>query len=438
MNSIWRRLKAVVLESDDWGLCAWSPDDQAHRVLTDTPAFRSPAGRAYGRSTLESAADVKRLVQALLEFRGGDGFPPVWQANTVMAAPDYARLEPPLFQVAAMPVITLPELPSRWQRPGLWDEVRSACEAGVWWPELHGFHHLPELAWLTALRRNQSDARRAFEQQSPVCEAVSACGEFDAAEPAEVKHRNLERAIETFTRMFGRPPTSFCPPDYRWDDRFEAAAEKLGVTLWQGRSERARRTLPQLRRLVRELAWRASSGARFYLPARIAFEPRGGPVRPQGPGAPGGNGDAGAAPRLGAADVHARARGAWSAGRPAVISTHRLNYAHLDAAWSDAGRGALRDLLQRLTNDGAVFLTDAEVRQIHERGWSARAIGARGTLLRFHGEPRLPIRIPAPAGSHGVLLREGRGPEGAELTHEGDAAIARVLPGEYLLEWRSG
>ena len=124
MNSIWRRLKAVVLESDDWGLCAWSPDDQAHRVLTDTPAFRSPAGRAYGRSTLESAADVKRLVQALLEFRGGDGFPPVWQANTVMAAPDYARLEPPLFQVAAMPVITLPELPSRWQRPGLWDEVR--------------------------------------------------------------------------------------------------------------------------------------------------------------------------------------------------------------------------------------------------------------------------------------------------------------------------
>lgn len=429
MNPIWRRLKAVVLESDDWGLCAWSPDEHAHRVLTDTPAFRGPVGRIYGRSTLESAGDVQRLVQTLLEFRGQDGFPPVWQANTVMAAPDYARLEPPLFQVGSMPVLTLPEFPPRWQRPGLWNEVQSACESGVWWPELHGFHHLPEQAWLTALRRNQADARRAFEQQSPVCEAVEACGEFDAPEPEELKRTNLRRAIETFTRMFGRAPASFCAPDYRWDDRFEAEAEKLGVTLWQGRSERARRSFPVVRRLLRRLAWQASNGERFYMPPRIAFEPRG------GCGGPGGQGDAGA--RLGAPAAHTRARAAWSAGRPAVVSTHRLNYAHLDAAWSEAGRGALRDLLQRLMGDGAIFLTDAEVRQIHERGWSVRPIGARGTLLRFYGAPRLPIRIPAPAGTHGVLLREGRGPEVAELAHDGDAAIARVLPGEYLLEWRS-
>ena len=52
LNLDWRRLKAVVIESDDWGLCAWSPDEQAYRVLTDTPAFRSPPGRIYGRSTL--------------------------------------------------------------------------------------------------------------------------------------------------------------------------------------------------------------------------------------------------------------------------------------------------------------------------------------------------------------------------------------------------
>jgi hypothetical protein len=428
VSSIWRRLKVVVLESDDWGLCAWSPDEQAYRVLTDTPAFRSPAGRVYGRSTLESAGDVQRLVQTLLEFRGGDGFPPVWQANTVMAAPDYARLEPPLFQTAALPVLMLPESPPRWERPGLWSEVLSACESGVWWPELHGFHHLPEQAWLTALRRNQADALRAFEHQSPVCEAVEASGEFDASEPDEVKRNNLRRAIETFTRMFGRAPSSFCAPDYRWDDRFEAEAAKLGVTLWQGRAERIRPSFPGVRRLLRRLTWRATSGERFYMPPRIAFEPRGGP---------GSQADSGHGARVGAAAAHTRAHAAWSAGRPAVVSTHRLNYAHLDAAWSEAGRGALRDLLQRLAGDGAVFLTDAEVRQIHERGWSVRPIGTRGTLLRFHSEPRLPIRIPAPAGTHGVLLREGRGHEGAELAHEGDAAIARVLPGEYLLEWRS-
>ena len=61
MNLDWARLKAVVLESDDWGLCAWAPDREAWQALAETPAFRSRAGRRYGGSTLESASDVKGL-----------------------------------------------------------------------------------------------------------------------------------------------------------------------------------------------------------------------------------------------------------------------------------------------------------------------------------------------------------------------------------------
>ena len=122
---------------------------------------------------------------------------------------------------------------------------------------------------------------------------------------------------------------------------------------------------------------------------------------------------------------------------PAVVSSHRLNYAHLDSDWKDASIGALHDLLGRLTGDGAVFLTDAETRQIHERGWSTRPVGARGTLLRYYAVPRLPIRFPAPAGVVAVRLREGRRSAGAELAIEGDAAVARLDPGEYLLEWRA-
>src|SRR5262249_31408888 len=75
VNLDWARLKVVVLESDDWGFCAWVPDEHGHRVLADLPAWRSPAGRVYGRSTLESALDVERLASTLLEFRGADGLP---------------------------------------------------------------------------------------------------------------------------------------------------------------------------------------------------------------------------------------------------------------------------------------------------------------------------------------------------------------------------
>ena len=100
-----------------------------------------------------------------------------------------------------------------------------------------------------------------------------------------------------------------------------------------------------------------------------------------------------------------------------MLSTHRLNYAHLDPPWSEAGRTALRDLLGRLAADGAVFLTDAEARSLAERGWSLRPLGGRGALLRHYGVPLEPLRFAAPAGVAGARLhapgpggrRRGRG-----------------------------
>lgn len=418
MNLDWHRLKAVVLESDDWGLCAWSPDEQAHRVLADTPAFRSGPGRRYGRSTLESAADVRALVDLLLGFRGADGFAPVWQANTIVAAPDYEAMRAPLFGEDPMPVLSPPDAPSRWVRPGLADELRRAESTGVWWAELHGLHHLPEGAWLRALRRGEDDARRAHEQQSPICTAVEASGEYDASEPRDVRARNLRRAHATFTARFGRPPTSFCPPDYRFDDWLESEAESLGLTTLQGKPEQSGHALAPLRRRWLGLTFPHRAGDRFYLPPRIAFEPRG-IAKPAGP--------------LGVAAVVRAARDAWGGGRPAIVSTHRLNYAHLDREWSEAGRSALCDLLTALCAEGAVFVTDAEVRALVEHGSSARPIGGRGALLRHYGVPREPVRVPAPAGVRGARLADG-GADGTVQFSDGEAE-ARVNVGEVLIEW---
>ena len=421
MNLDWARMKAVVLESDDWGLCAWSPDDQAYRVLADLPVFRRAAGRRYGGSTLESAVDLRRLADLLLEFRGGDGFPPVWQANTVMAAPDYQRLRAPAFECNALPLIDYPQAPSRWARPGLWGEVVAAREAGVWWPELHGLHHLPETTWLRALREGADDARRAFEQQSPVCEAVAKGGEYDSAEPLEVRRRNLEGAVQRFRALFGRDPTSFCPPDYRWDEAVEAEAEKLEVITFQGRAERARGLLPRVRHFLGRYRFPDFEGRRFFLAPRIAFEP--------------GASDEEHAARLGVEAAHRRIRAAWARQQPAILSTHRANYVQLDPARGAAGLERLRELLARLAEDEATFLTDDEVRGLVTRGWSVRPIGGRGALVRSRAEGGQALRFPAPAGVERVAFREGS--TGAEEVRiENGEVVLRCGPGEVLVEWR--
>jgi hypothetical protein len=415
----WGRRKVVVLESDDWGLCAWSPDESAHRALADQPAFRGPSGLRYAGSTLESAADVKRLAAVLLEFRGGDGFAPVLQANTVMASPDYARLHAPDFSCNALPTLTHPQAPSRWARPGLWDAIAVAREAGVWWPELHGLHHLPETAWLSALRGGAADARRAFEQQSPVCEAVASSGEFDSSEPREVRRRNLEEAVRRFTALFGRAPDSFCPPDYRWDSEVEDDAARLGVHVLQGRAERPAPPLTRLTHLFARYRFPDFDGEKFYMPPRISFEP--GAEEKVG--------------KLGLAVVHRRVHNAWRRGHPALVSTHRANYVQLDASRSIAGLHWLRELLARLCREGAVFMTDAEVHSLLVRGWSMRAVGADRALVRSDGKPSEPVRFAAPAGVTKVGIREGSD-AGAKVTLDRGMVEVRFGGGELLLEWQ--
>ncbi|MBI3539953.1 MAG: hypothetical protein HY076_06740, partial [Candidatus Eisenbacteria bacterium] len=149
-------------------------------------------------------------------------------------------------------------------------------------------------------------------------------------------------------------------------EQLERDAERLGVTTIQGGPERHGRPLPRLRHWAYRWRWPDVRGGRFYPPPRIAFEPRG---------------ERRAAGRLGIDGVHAAARAAWRRGQPAIVSSHRVNYAHLDPAWSEAGCAALAELLARLVADGAVFLTDAEVRGLLERGASSRAI-ARGAVVR--------------------------------------------------------
>jgi len=414
LNVDWKALRAVVIESDDWGLCAWCPDAHAHRALNQTPVFRSAAGVKYGGSTLESAEDVAALAAVLGGVRGRDGFAAVVQANTIVANPDYAKMDV-ADTTSELPLLRFPRVPSRWDRAGLWDAIEKAIDAGVWWPELHGLHHLPETAWREALKAGADDARRAFEQQSPVCAAVQASGEYDPFEPAPRREQRLSLAVRAFAELFGRAPGSLCPPDYRWDDFLEAQSEALGIEVLQGKSEQHDVFAGRLRRIWQARRWPRFRNRQLYMPGRIAFEPRAGE------------------PRTGGDAAHAAVRAAWGRGQPAVLSTHRVNYVHLDADASRAGREALAGLLDRLASDGAIFLTDVEVAQLVAHDFSMRPIGTRGARLRRHGAGGR-IAFAAPAGVGAARFVAGTATDIRVEVSDGRAEV-ELAEGDYEIEW---
>jgi hypothetical protein len=224
--------------------------------------------------------------------------------------------------------------------------------------------------------------------------------------------------VEKFRALFGRAPSSFCPPDYHWDAALDGDAEALGLLTFQGAAEAAGARAPRFRRLFHRYRWPHFEGRRFAMPPRIAFEP----LSAEGPS------DA-----LGVERTARAVQEAWRRGQPAVVSTHRMNYVHLTPGWAEAGRAALRDLLARLTAAGAMFLVDFEVRDLLERGWSLRPVGAGHAVLHYCGVPGVAIALPAPPGTAGA--RVASGPAGARFEAGDGGVIARVNVGSYRLAW---
>src|SRR5205823_1503713 len=139
-----------------------------------------------------------------------------------------------------------------------------------------------------------------WSEQSPIGVAVEASGEYDGSEPRERRARSLQAAVHAFRACFGRPPASFCPPDYRFDEWLEGEAARLGLTILQGGAEQVGRALPPVRRRLLGLRFPQRESLLFRMPPRIAFEPAG---------------DAAARGRRGLDAAHRAARAAWDAGR---------------------------------------------------------------------------------------------------------------------------
>jgi hypothetical protein len=357
----WRRVRAVVFESDDWGLCGFVPDSTAwHGLDRDTlRAGRVP--QAYWGSTLEDSAAVLRLCRLLLNYRGWDGLPPIFQANYIVSSLSYEP-EAPAADPGGGPWrrYDLPALPPPYARNGLWDAVAWGVAAGVWRPEFHGAFHYDPGRRREAVR-NQSLARVAAERGILPFAGSARAWELGPWRPTAELAGELDRSLAVFRRVFHRPPASIIAPDYVWDGRCEDLWESRGLTTIQAKREqrhprwRSGRIDHRLCKVVARAWERLLHPRRTYLERNSRLES----ARAR---------DATAV----ADDCWRGIQAAWRRGQPAIVETHRVNFVHVDAGIVAGGLVAMTHLLDRLQADplSALFLCDSEVAQLQRTGTS--------------------------------------------------------------------
>ncbi|MCD6359865.1 MAG: hypothetical protein J7M38_03305 [Armatimonadetes bacterium] len=379
----WSRHKVICFESDDWGCCCWAPTPAALQRISAIPQVREDFARRrlwqWVDGSLETPEDVIALCDFLESFTGADGRPVVFTPCYIVANPDYEAMAED--GMSRYHDITIDRgVPSAWERGDFVAPAREGIRRGVWRPEYHArLHHTQPYLWLETVRDGHPEAAPLFEEQ--IFQQSAMRPEYEQMDEP-TRREWIEGGMRAFERAFGYLPE--CAINCDADDVTEGIWWQWGVRTRLNRQPQEGAAGPSPHT---EMTW---------LRRNAHLEP------------------------LGVDDEYA-ARGftgcwreiqqAWAAGEPAIVSTHRKNYVSFVDEQQRQGYMQLEMLLVEVadTYPETVFLTSAEIGQLHRRGVSALVWPDEIVCRNYAGrQRRIPLPVPPGRGvSEATDLRTG-------------------------------
>lgn len=348
--SRWRtQQKIVVFESDDWGSIRMASRQNYEHLLSKGIRVDKDAYCRF--DGLESEDDLELLFATLSAYRDCQNQPAVFTANSLVANPDFDKIAASGYQDYHYETIadTFRRYPKHGRGIDLWQEGR---RAGVFHNEFHGREHLNVSRWMRNLQEKSPETLLAFgDRMFGISTTVSnenrksymAAFDADSAEEIENQKAIIEDGIALFKSILGYAPGSFIAPNYTWSSTLEPTLVNAGIKGIQGNRIQK---MPSFNKgkpgtKVHYLGEKGKLG-QVYTIRNVTFEPSFGTLA-----------DPVDAAMKQIAD-------AFSQRRPAIISSHRLNYVSLlDEANRDDNLRLLRSLLGRMLKQwpDIVFLT---------------------------------------------------------------------------------
>jgi hypothetical protein len=303
--------KIVVIESDDWGSIRMSSLNAFNKLKQHV----SISDRMPQYDSLECNKDLEYLLEVLLKHRDSVGKNPVITTLNLVTNPDFKKIREENFSSYHYEPFTetLKRYPEHDNVYNLWKE---AIKSHLLIPQFHGREHLNVQRWLKALSNQDEITMTAFNDEvvfSRKDKVFDFQAAFDVDHPQDLVYMRevLNTGLDLFKELYGYKSTYCVPPNGSFNNSLEGILENKGVKyINSSKIQKEPLGFNQYRKHIRFIGQK-NAHSQIYLTRNCFFEPSKRTYSSSG----------------WTSNCLKEIEIAFNWKKPAIISSHRVNYA---------------------------------------------------------------------------------------------------------------
>ncbi len=307
--------KILVLESDDWGSIRMPSKNVYDECLqAGYPVDKRPFEKF---DHLETYDDLTLLRQVLISFSDCKGNHPVFTANVIMTNPDFDKIRESNYNHYFSELFAV-SYTRNYQDDRIFPLWEKGFSEGIFFPQYHGSEHFNISKWLSQLRAGDKAIHFAFDRNMvgmPSVDNLEMGNQLlialasDSEEDMKGKIDRFVEGYDLFEHVFGFQSASFIAPAYTWNDELIEKLAAKGLHYIQGgRYQLAPDKKNGNIKSIRHFLGERTTLGQVYLIRNVFFEP------------------SVSATNCIVNKTLDYINAAFIMGKPAIISTHRLNY----------------------------------------------------------------------------------------------------------------
>ena len=303
--------KLIVIESDDWGSIRIPSLDVLKELKARIPT--NILDRYQENDTLADETDLTNLFEVLISIKDINGNAAKITPVAVVANPDYRKIKESGFSVYHYELFTDHLIKAGKRKViDLWHE---GISAGIFMPQYHGREHVNVTKWMKALQQDQNETMEAFQLGMygivlpPNEDHYLTAYDYYKDDELNLLSEITIDGLNHFENIFGYRATYFVPPNGALSSKLNAILAKEGIKAIQTARMIYKEPIgsDHVKKSIRYFGMKEKNGITYTL--RNAF------FEPSDKGKP----DWVSACMKNIED-------AFKYGKPAVISSHRVNY----------------------------------------------------------------------------------------------------------------